>query len=148
MRFQGQCPHGEFGAIGFSKLAENTVQILLDSPFAEMQFVGDLFIQFGLGDQIDNLFFAKTEAEVQYLLLPGGTLPRGNSRAMMAAPRTDPAAAVVAKIGSTPKTTAQLFYCLEVERLRHYAVPPHDTNRLVFWKEFEISKFGTKSLHL
>lgn len=54
-----QGPDSKIGPVLYREFPENTVQILLNCAFSQVQFEGDLFIQFGLTDEPCNLLFTK-----------------------------------------------------------------------------------------
>src|SRR5689334_18471534 len=52
-------PYRQFGAVFNFEFAEDTVEILLDGAFGQVQLERDFFIQLGLTDQVRDLFFAE-----------------------------------------------------------------------------------------
>jgi hypothetical protein len=82
----GERPNSQFGAVAHSELTKNSVQILLNGTFREMQFVSNLFIQFGLGDKIDHLPFPEAEFGVEWSFPQlGAPAARANSVSAIAA---------------------------------------------------------------
>ena len=61
----GQRPNGQLRTITSSELPEDSVQILLDRTFGQMQFVRNLLVQFGLRYQPNHLLFPKGQLWVE-----------------------------------------------------------------------------------
>jgi hypothetical protein len=76
----GERPNRQLGTIGHSELAKNSIQILLDGAFGEVQFISNLFVELGLGNQVDYLPFPKAEFGVEWSLPRlGAPTTRANS---------------------------------------------------------------------
>jgi hypothetical protein len=56
-----QSPDREFRSALYAQLPKNLMEILLDRPFRQMEFVRDLLVQLRLDNQVDDLLFSKRE---------------------------------------------------------------------------------------
>ena len=54
-----QRPDRQFGPVRHAELPEDPIQILLNGAFRKVRLVGNLFIQLGLGNQLNHLLLPK-----------------------------------------------------------------------------------------
>ena len=96
LRLMGERPHGQLGSIRGTDFPEDSIQILFDRSFRQMQFVGYFFVQFALGNQVDNLLFPKAQFGVERLGSDLGTPATG----------TDSSSSIPAEVGAASEAVS------------------------------------------
>jgi hypothetical protein len=74
----GKCPYGKFRSALDPEFSEDSIHVLFDRAFGQVQSVSDLFVQLGPANQIDHLLLTKRKVVAllcRIQLFTGGTTP-------------------------------------------------------------------------
>jgi len=91
-----QRPDRQFGPVRYAELPEDPIQILLNGAFRKVQLVGNLFIQLGLGNQLNHLLLPKAEFGIERFIRRLGASTTG----------TDPVSGIASELSTASKAAS------------------------------------------
>jgi hypothetical protein len=104
VRKMAQRPNRQFGPVGYSQFSEYPVQILFYGAFGKVQLVGDLFVQFGLCDEVDYLFFSEAQVRIERSLAFPFRVPTARTNSVPAlTPKIASASEAASNEGNRPE---------------------------------------------